>query len=105
MVRTAGVTGEYGPWSATRMISIYAPPSLSLILSNDQAASSAIKEVTKYPFYVTANAGPDSQKPIGFHISVISKDSYETVDEYGNVKMIAEGQEIFSNSTTLIHEL
>ena len=96
LVRTAGVTGEYGPWSATRMISIYAPPSLSLILSNDQAASSAIKEVTKYPFYVTANAGPDSQKPIGFHISVISKDSYETVDEYGNVKMIAEGQEIFS---------
>ena len=52
--------------------------------------------MTKYPFYVTANAGPDSQKPIGFHISVISKDSYETVDEYGNVKMIAEGQEIFS---------
>lgn len=96
LVRTAGVTGEYGPWSATRMISIYAPPSLSLILSNDQAASSAIKEVTKYPFYVTANAGPDSQKPIGFHISVISKDSYETVDEYGDVKMIAEGQEIFS---------
>ena len=96
LVRTAGVTGEYGPWSATRMISIYAPPSLSLILSNDQAASSAIKEVTKFPFYVTANAGPDSQKPIGFHISVISKDSYETVDEYGNVKMIAEGQEIFS---------
>lgn len=96
LVRTAGVTGEYGPWSATRMISIYAPPSLSLILSNDQAASSTIKEVTKYPFYVTANAGPDSQKPIGFHISVISKDSYETVDEYGNVKMIAEGQEIFS---------
>lgn len=96
LVRTAGVTGEYGPWSATRMISIYAPPSLSLILSNDQAANSAIKEVTKFPFYVTANAGPDSQKPIGFHISVISKDSYETVDEYGNVKMIAEGQEIFS---------
>ena len=96
LVRTAGVTGEYGPWSATRMISIYAPPSLSLILSNDQAANSTIKEVTKFPFYVTANAGPDSQKPIGFHISVISKDSYETVDEYGNVKMIAEGQEIFS---------
>lgn len=95
-VRTAGVTGEYGPWSATRMISIYAPPSLSLILSSDKTANSIIKNITKYPFYITANAGPDSQNPIGFHISVIAKDSYETMDEFGNVKMIAEGQEIFS---------
>lgn len=95
-VRTAGVTGEYGPWSATRMISIYAPPSLSLILSSDKTANSIIKNITKYPFYVTANAGPDSQNPIGFHISVIAKDSYETMDEFGNVKMISEGQEIFS---------
>lgn len=95
-VRTAGVTGEYGPWSATRMISIYAPPSLSLILSSDKTANSIIKNITKYPFYITANAGPDSQNPIGFHISVIAKDSYETMDEFGNVKMITEGQEIFS---------
>ena len=95
-VRTAGVTGEYGPWSATRMISIYAPPSLSLILSSDKTANSIIKNIKKYPFYITANAGPDSQNPIGFHISVIAKDSYETMDEFGNVKMIAEGQEIFS---------
>ena len=95
-VRTAGVTGEYGPWSATRMISIYAPPSLSLILSSDKTANSIIKNITKYPFYITANAGPDSQNPIGFHISVIAKDSYETMDEFGNVKMISEGQEIFS---------
>ena len=95
-VRTAGVTGEYGPRSATRMISIYAPPSLSLILSSDKTANSIIKNITKYPFYITANAGPDSQNPIGFHISVIAKDSYETMDEFGNVKMIAEGQEIFS---------
>ena len=79
-LRTAGVTGEYGPWSATRMISIYAPPSLSLILSSDKTANSIIKNITKYPFYITANAGPDSQNPIGFHISVIAKDSYETMD-------------------------
>lgn len=95
-VRTAGITGEYGEWSAMRMINVYAPPSLSLILSEDQSASSVIREVTKFPFYITANAGPNSQKPIGFHISVIAKDSYETMDEFGNVKMISEGQEIFS---------
>lgn len=95
-VRTAGITGVYGPWSATREINIYAPPSLSLILSDEQEGNNIIRKVTKFPFYVIANAGPYSQKPIGFHISVTSKDSYETMDEFGNVKMIAEGQEIFS---------
>ena len=95
-VRTAGITGEYGPWSATRLISVYAPPSLSLILSNDQEGNDTIRDVTKYPFYINVTSGPNSQKPIGYHISIVSGDSYETVDEYGNVKMIAEGQEIFS---------
>ncbi len=95
-VRTAGITGEYGPWSATRVISIYAPPSLSLILSDNKNASSSIRKITKFPFYIIANAGPNSQKPIGFHISVISKDSYGTIDEFGNNKIISEGQEIFS---------
>lgn len=96
-VRTAGITGEFGPWSATRAINIYAPPSLSLILSSDTNASSSIREVTNFPFYFIANAGPNSQKPIGFHLSVISRDSYETIDEFGNSKIITEGQEIFSN--------
>ena len=95
-VRTAGVTNVYGSWSATRMIDIYAPPALSLILSNEESASSSIKEITRFPFYVTANAGPESQRSIGFHIAVFSRDSYETMDEFGNVKMVIEGQEIFS---------
>ena len=95
-VRTAGVTGEYGPWSATRMISIYAPPSLALTIREGSIDGSVINEITRFPFYIVANAGPSSQKPIGYHLSVISKDSYETVDNLGNVKMIAAGQEIMS---------
>lgn len=95
-VRTAGITGVYGPWSATRMINIYAPPSLSLRLSNDSSGNETIRNVTKFPFYITASAGPQSQKVIGFHISIISKDSYETMDEFGNIKMITKGQEVFS---------
>lgn len=95
-VQTAGITGVYGEASATRMINIYAPPTLSLKISNDQIGNSALRKVTKYPFYIIANAGPYSQKPIGFHVSIRSKDAYETVDEFGNVKMISEGQEVFS---------
>ena len=95
-VRTAGVTGEYGPWSATRMISVYAPPSLALTIREDSTYLSVINEIKKFPFYIVASSGPSSQTPIGYHLSVISKDSYETVDNLGNVKMVAAGQEIMS---------
>lgn len=96
-VRTAGISGVYSPWSATRMINIYAPPTLSVSLSNDPSGSPTTRKVTKYPFYVIANAGPSSQKPIGYHVSIKTRNSYETVDEFGNVKMIAKGQEVFSS--------
>ena len=96
-VRTAGITGEYGPWSVTRTISIYAHPSLSLVVSDDGLNTRSFTKVTKYPFYIRAESGPNSQKPIGYHFSIVSKNSYETMDEHGTVKMIIEGQEIYSN--------
>ena len=95
-VRTAGVTGEYGPWSATRMINIYAPPALAVTIRKDSAVGSVINEVTKFPFYIVAGSGPSSQTPIAYHLSVIARDSYETVDNIGNVKMVSAGQEIMS---------
>ena len=94
-IRTAGITGEYGPSSASRSINVYAPPSLSLVISDGQSGSSSVSDVTKYPFYIIMNAGPYSQKPIGYHVSIIAKNSYETMDEHGNVKMVISGQEVF----------
>ena len=96
-VRTAGITGEYGPWSVTRTITIYAPPSLSLVISDDGLNTRSLRQITKYPFYIKAVAGPNSQTPIGYHFSIIAKDTYETMDEHGNVKMVIAGQEIYSN--------
>ena len=96
-VRTAGITGEYGPWSVTRTITIYAPPSLSLVISDDGLNTRSLTQITKYPFYIKAVAGPSSQIPIGYHFSIVAKDTYETMDEHGNVKMVIAGQEIYSN--------
>ena len=96
-VRTAGITGEYGPWSVTRTITIYAPPSLSLVISDDGLNTRSLRQITKYPFYIKAVAGPNSQTPIGYHFSIIAKNTYETMDEHGTVKMVIEGQEIYSN--------
>ena len=95
VVRTAGVTGEYGDWSTERTIDIYAPPSLSLDVTDNNGNS--INVVETFPFYIRGIAGPDSQTPIGYHVSIISNSSYETVDEIGRVEMVSKGQEIYSN--------
>lgn len=93
-VRTAGITGEYGDWSTQRTIDVYAPPSLSLDVTDNNGNS--VNSVESFPFYIKGIAGPKSQTPIGYHVSIISNESYETIDEIGNVKMISKGQEIYS---------
>lgn len=93
-VRTAGITGEYGDWSTQRTIDVYAPPSLSLDVTDNKGNS--VNSVESFPFYIKGIAGPKSQTPIGYHVSIISNESYETIDEIGNVKMISKGQEIYS---------
>lgn len=106
-VRTAGITNEYGDWSVQRTILIYAPPTLSLdILDKDGNPLSVLES---FPFYIVGQAGPPSQKPISFHISIVSNSTYETIDEVGNVKMVTAGDEILSKfydiSTSLAVEI
>lgn len=102
-VRTAGVTGEFGDWSAERTIDVYAPPALSLDITNNDGDS--INMIKSFPFYIKGDAGPASQTPIGYHVSIISNDSYETIDEMGNVKMVTRGQEIYSKFYDTNHDL
>lgn len=93
-VRTAGVTNEYGDWSTQRTIDIYAPPTLSLNMTD--VNGDVIYTLTSFPFYISGVAGPSTQEPIGYHVTVVSNASYETVDEIGNFKMVYKGQEIYS---------
>ena len=94
-VRTAGVTETYGKWSTERVIDIYAKPTLELGLTD--VTAELIDAVKSFPIYVTGLAGPSTQAPIGYHLSVISKQIYETVDNVGNVKMVNEGEEVYSS--------
>lgn len=93
-VRTAGVTGDYGEWSVQRTVDVYAPPTLELSLTNSDGQS--FDTLTSFPIHVTATPGPDTQTPIGYHLTVISKNAYETVDSIGNVKMVNVGEVIYS---------
>lgn len=93
-VRTAGVTKTYGAWSILRSIDVYAPPTLSLDIIN--RAGTSLSTITKFPFYISGLAGPASQAPIGYHLTISANSAYETVDNVGNTKNVNKGDAVYS---------
>lgn len=93
-VRTSGVTNIYGEWSVARTIEIYAPPTLTLSLTD--ANGNLIENLSSFPINVRATTSPASQRAIGYHLSVTSNDIYETVDALGKNKVINKGDTIYS---------
>lgn len=93
-VRTSGVTDEYGEWSIQRTVNVYAPPTLELNVTDYSGSMFDILE--SFPIYISATAGPNNQTPIGYHITVNALESYETVDNIGNSKIINRGDTIYS---------
>ena len=86
-VRTAGATKTYGEWSVQRTVTVYAQPTLSIDVDST---------LTSFPLYIHGDAGPRSQTPIGYHISIKSNEYYETLDRVGNEMIVTDGQEIYS---------
>lgn len=93
-VRTAGVTKVYGDWSVQRVIDIHAPATLELNVTD--ASGDILETLRSYPFYISGLAGPKTQVPIGYHVTLTSNDAYETVDSVGNNRMISRGEQIYS---------
>ena len=93
-VRTAGITKEYGDWSIQRTVDIYAPPTVELEVTDID--ENQISTLTSFPFYVYALAGPNTQMPIGYYLSVTSNEVYETVDDIGNEKVVNNGEQVYS---------
>lgn len=106
-VKTAGITLEYGEWSIQRVIDIYAPPTIDLEIRDSN--SELMNTLESFPFYISASANPNTQTPIGYHVSIVSNDDYETVNNLGDPINIAAGDEVYSKyfdiSTDLVVEL
>lgn len=102
-VRTMGITGNYGEWSVQRAVNIYAPATLQLNIVN--AEGEDISTLTNFPFYIKGVGGPSSQKVLGYHVSVIALEGYDSIDETGTGEVIAKGQEIFSEYYDIGSEL
>ena len=93
-VRTMGIINSYSDWSIIRTIDVYAPPILAIDLTDVEGNS--IDVVTTFPFYISGVAGPSTQKPISYHVSITANESYETTDNIGNPKMVNLGEEVYS---------
>lgn len=93
-VRTAGVTKEYGDWSIQRTVDIYAPATLELSVTN--ANGNSFEALESFPFFVYGLSGPNTQSPIGYHLSIVSNTVYETIDNLGNPKTVNKGETIYS---------
>lgn len=102
-VRTAGVTLEYGDWSIQRTIDVHAPPTLELRVTDSNG--NTINTLTSFPFYIYALAGPKTQVPIGYHLSIKANNTYETTDDVGNIRTISAGDEVYSRYFDISDEL
>lgn len=102
-VQTAGVTKTYGDWSIMRTIDIYAPATLALNVTDKEGES--IDTLEAFPCYIRGEAGPDSQTPIGYHVSIVSNDVYETIDRMGNSKIVNKGELVYSKHFDISEDL
>ena len=93
-VRTKGVMSEYGDWSVSRMVVIYAPPTLTLSVTD--SSGQPFETLTSFPINIKGTAGPSTQQAIGYHLAVTSTEAYDTVDQLGNTKFVGKGEEIYS---------
>lgn len=113
--RTAGVTDQFSDidWSTERTIYIYEKPSLMLSMTSDLAGTGPlITTLTSFPFYIRGKLSLTDyslQRPIGYHLQIVSNDHYETVDDVGRTKIINPGDQVYSKyfdtSETLIVEM
>ena len=102
-VRTCGVTLEYGDWSIERTVDVYAPPSLELSVTDFNGRTIDILE--EFPIKVRALAGPNTQAPIGYNLTISANDTYETVDSIGNPKIVNKGELVYSKHFDITTEL
>ena len=101
-VRTAGVTDQFSDtaWSVERMIYIYEMPTLNLSMTSDLAGTGEIiTTLTSFPFYIRGTINLESygiQKPIGYHLRIVSKGQYQTVDDTGRTVTVNPGDAVYS---------
>lgn len=93
MLKASNNTYVYSDWSVQRTIDVYAPPTVSVNVTDH--TGDTIEELTAFPFNIAINSGPNTQTPLGYFVSITANEAYEDVDEMGNSIFIGAGSEVF----------
>lgn len=97
-VRTKGVDKDFSEESQAREILILDKPSVDMDLKGNIRISTE-EDIdlicTGLPITVNIDVQSTMQEPIGYHISVISRDRYESIDDIGNRKIVNENESVF----------
>lgn len=115
-IRTKGIINQYSDWSIQRSIDIYAPPVLTLTIGDGNlwywdtfnfvidtiyTADGTIDAITNvllhFPYFIKMVSGPNTQQALSYTVSISSNESYETVDDIGNIKYINSGEVVYSS--------
>lgn len=107
-VRTKGIVAEKSPWSTERVVVVYGPPSVGLVVTDSEESESSVFTFASFPIYVKATAYPATQRAVSWHISVTANGSYEALDTVGRRVIVTAGDEVYSeyvNSTDAENEL
>ena len=91
-VKTKGWGGDFSEWSTMRKIDIC--PAVSLI-TGLYSGITPVSTIRQFPFRLEANV-ISGGTAIGYHVQVLSKTSYDTVDNVGNNKTVHEGETVYS---------
>lgn len=92
-IATKGIYDEWSDYSITREIKVYAPPVLSMSTNLD--AENLLKQ---FPLTLNLAAGPSTRTAIGYTVSVLSNEKYETTDETGELEIVANGDTVFNKT-------
>lgn len=102
-VRTSGIIDEFGDWSIQREVKVYARPTLELHVTDINESSFDI--LKQFPIYVKAFAGPNTQQPISYHVTITALSSYETIDDLGRPMMVRAGDVVMTKYITTTEDL
>lgn len=99
-VRTSGIMVDskgdyiYSEWSDTKEVDIYAMPYVSLVATNSQGLP--FDTLSSFPINISAAPGPNTQKPISYHVTIVAEENYEIADNVGNIQTIIAGTAVYS---------
>lgn len=94
-VSTLGILDTWSDYSIMRQVNIYKPPVIRISASDASLEYNGF--LREFPLNITVSADNSvNQKVIGYHISIVSNETYESTDNVGGQKIVKAGEEVYS---------